>query len=101
MRCPVASNSASPWRAPLPIAQLILADEPTGELDSKTGREMMNLFRTIVREKNVTMLMATHDSIVDDHVDKVLHLRDGRDRYRGGVRTPSPEPETDAARTPA
>jgi ABC-type lipoprotein export system ATPase subunit len=58
--------------------RLILADEPTGELDSKTGSEMMNLFRSVVREDNVTMLMATHDNAVDDHVDKVLHLRDGR-----------------------
>lgn len=58
--------------------RLILADEPTGELDSKTGREMMNLFRSIVRDQNVTMLMATHDSMVDEHVDKVLHLRDGQ-----------------------
>lgn len=57
--------------------RLILADEPTGELDSKTGLEMMNLFRSVVRENNVTMLMATHDNAVDDHVDKVLHLRDG------------------------
>lgn len=58
--------------------RLILADEPTGELDSKTGLEMMNLFRSVVRENNVTMLMATHDNAVDEHVDKVLHLRDGR-----------------------
>jgi ABC-type lipoprotein export system ATPase subunit len=58
--------------------RLILADEPTGELDSKTGQEMMNLFRSVVRENNVTMLMATHDNAVDDYVDKVLHLRDGR-----------------------
>ncbi len=58
--------------------RLILADEPTGELDSKTGQETMNLFRSVVREHNVTMLMATHDNAVDEHVDKVLHLRDGR-----------------------
>jgi ABC-type lipoprotein export system ATPase subunit len=57
---------------------LVLADEPTGELDSKTGREMLSLFRTIVHEQNVTMLMATHDSLVDDYVDQVLHLRDGQ-----------------------
>lgn len=57
---------------------LILADEPTGELDSKTGREMLQLFGDIVHEKNVTMLMATHDSLVDDFVDVVLHLRDGQ-----------------------
>jgi putative ABC transport system ATP-binding protein len=58
--------------------RLILADEPTGELDSKTGLEMMNLFRSMVRDHNATMLMATHDNAVDEHVDKVLHLRDGR-----------------------
>ncbi len=58
--------------------RLILADEPTGELDSKTGREMLTLFKTIVREQNVTMLMATHDSLVDEYVDQVLHLRDGK-----------------------
>jgi ABC-type lipoprotein export system ATPase subunit len=58
--------------------RLILADEPTGELDSKTGREMLKLFQTIVREQNVTMLMATHDSLVDEYVDQVMHLRDGK-----------------------
>jgi ABC-type lipoprotein export system ATPase subunit len=58
--------------------RLILADEPTGELDSKTGVEMMNLFRSVVRDDNSTMLMATHDNAVDEHVDRVLHLRDGR-----------------------
>jgi ABC-type lipoprotein export system ATPase subunit len=57
---------------------LILADEPTGELDSKTGREMLALFQTIVREQNVTILMATHDSLVDEFVDEVFHLRDGQ-----------------------
>lgn len=58
--------------------RLILADEPTGELDSKTGEEMMKLFRSMVRDHNATMLMATHDNAVDAHVDRVLHLRDGR-----------------------
>jgi putative ABC transport system ATP-binding protein len=57
--------------------QIILADEPTGELDTKTGQEILTLFQTIVREENVTMLMATHDNLVDDYVDEVLHLRDG------------------------
>jgi putative ABC transport system ATP-binding protein len=57
--------------------RVILADEPTGELDSKTGHSMLSLFKEIVREQNVTMLMATHDSQVDEYVDKVLHLRDG------------------------
>lgn len=58
--------------------RLILADEPTGELDSTTAREILTLFQTIVREQNVTFLMVTHDSLVDDYVDQVLLLKDGQ-----------------------
>jgi putative ABC transport system ATP-binding protein len=76
--------------------RLILADEPTGELDSKTGAEMMNLFRSVVRDDNVTMLMATHDNAVDEHVDKVLHLKDGRvvtmEEFNAEAE-PDPEPD--------
>ncbi|GAB4580177.1 MAG: ABC transporter ATP-binding protein [Anaerolineales bacterium] len=58
--------------------RLILADEPTGELDSETSLEILDLFRTIVKSQNITMLMATHDSLVDEFVDEVLVLRDGK-----------------------
>ncbi len=58
--------------------QLILADEPTGELDSATGREIMALFRKVVEEERVTLLMVTHDPLVDDYADQVLMLRDGQ-----------------------
>lgn len=58
--------------------KLILADEPTGELDSNTAREILDMFRTIVREQHVTFLMVTHDSLVDDYVDQVLLLKDGQ-----------------------
>lgn len=58
--------------------KLIIADEPTGELDSKTAREVLSLFKHIIRERHITMLMATHDSLVDDYVDQVLHLQDGQ-----------------------
>jgi ABC-type lipoprotein export system ATPase subunit len=75
--------------------RLILADEPTGELDSKTGQEMMNLFRSVVRDNDVTMLMATHDNAVDEYVDRVMHLRDGRvvtlEEFNAEA---EPEPET-------
>ena len=57
---------------------LILADEPTGELDSETAREILGLFQRIVREEKMTMLMASHDSLVDDYVDTVLQLQDGQ-----------------------
>jgi putative ABC transport system ATP-binding protein len=58
--------------------KLIIADEPTGDLDTKTGREVLTLFRKIVHEQNITMLMATHDSLVVDYVDQIMNLQDGQ-----------------------
>jgi ABC-type lipoprotein export system ATPase subunit len=58
--------------------RLILADEPTGELDSTTAREILTLFRQIVEQQNVTLLMVTHDPLVDEYVDRVLLLKDGQ-----------------------
>ncbi len=58
--------------------KLILADEPTGELDSETAREILGLFGRIVNEEKVTVLMASHDSLVDEYVDTILQLRDGQ-----------------------
>ena len=58
--------------------QLILADEPTGELDSTTGREILTLFRRIIEEEHVTFLMASHDGMVDEYVDWILQLKDGQ-----------------------
>jgi len=58
--------------------QLILADEPTGELDSATAREILALFRRIVEEEHVTFLMASHDPLVDEYVDVALQLKDGQ-----------------------
>jgi putative ABC transport system ATP-binding protein len=58
--------------------QLILADEPTGELDSSTAREILALFHSIVQEEDITILMASHDGLVDDYVDSILQLQDGQ-----------------------
>ncbi|MCX6047378.1 MAG: ABC transporter ATP-binding protein [Chloroflexi bacterium] len=58
--------------------KLIIADEPTGDLDTKTGREVLSLFRTIIREQNITMLMATHDNLIVDYVDQIMNLQDGQ-----------------------
>ena len=58
-------------------AQLILADEPTGELDSKTTRELLSFFRELVESQHITMLMVSHDPLVDQYVHQVLTLRDG------------------------
>lgn len=58
--------------------RLILADEPTGELDSTTAREILALFRRIVETEGVTMLMTSHDPIVLEYVDEVIELQDGQ-----------------------
>lgn len=58
-------------------AQLILADEPTGELDSKTTRELLIFFRELVESQHITMLMVSHDPLVDQYVHEVLTLEDG------------------------
>lgn len=57
---------------------LVLADEPTGELDSETAREILGLFQRVVYEENITVLMASHDPLVDDYVDTILQLKDGQ-----------------------
>jgi putative ABC transport system ATP-binding protein len=57
--------------------RLILADEPTGDLDSSTGREIMNIFRKVVDEEHVTLLIATHDPMVETYADQSYHLQDG------------------------
>ena len=58
-------------------AELILADEPTGELDSKTTRELLIFFRELVENQHITMLMVSHDPLVDQYVHEVLTLKDG------------------------
>jgi putative ABC transport system ATP-binding protein len=57
---------------------VLLADEPTGQLDSATGRSIMTLLRSIVRSEGVTAIVATHDPMLIDLADRVLELRDGR-----------------------
>ncbi|HET8586904.1 MAG TPA: ABC transporter ATP-binding protein [Candidatus Limnocylindria bacterium] len=56
---------------------LLLADEPTGQLDSHTGRTIMTLIRALVRSEGVTAIVATHDPILMELADRVLELSDG------------------------
>ena len=57
---------------------LLLADEPTGQLDRETGRQIMRLLRAVVRSEGVTALVATHDPVLIDLADEVLQLQDGK-----------------------
>ncbi|MFI5858832.1 ABC transporter ATP-binding protein [Streptomyces parvulus] len=56
---------------------LLIADEPTGQLDAETGHAVMELLRAVVRSERVTALVATHDATLLDLADRVLELRDG------------------------
>lgn len=56
---------------------LILADEPTGNLDTKTGREIMEIFKKLNQEKNITIILVTHDSEVSQIAHQRIYLRDG------------------------
>jgi len=57
--------------------RLLIADEPTGQLDSQTGREIMQLIQALVRTQGVTAIVATHDPALLNLADTVLELRDG------------------------
>lgn len=58
--------------------EIIFADEPTGNLDSNTSREVMELMQKIVREKNQTLVMVTHDNYLAGFADRIFHIRDGK-----------------------
>ena len=57
---------------------LLLADEPTGNLDHDTGQEIMEILRTLNREQNLTIVMVTHDQAIAARADRIVCLADGR-----------------------
>jgi putative ABC transport system ATP-binding protein len=58
--------------------QLLLADEPTGQLDSETAGQIMRLIRSIVHDEGITAIVATHDPLLMSLADRVLTLKDGQ-----------------------
>ena len=58
--------------------RLLLADEPTGQLDLETARQIMRLIRSIAHGEGITAIVATHDSALIELADRVLELKDGR-----------------------
>ena len=65
-------------RAIVSRPKLIFADEPTAELDTKSGLKIVNLFRHLVDEENMTIVMTTHDPSMIELSDDVIKLEDGR-----------------------
>ena len=88
-------------RALLNDPRIILADEPTGNLDTQTGAEIIELFKTLNREKGITIVFVTHDPEVASHGQRIIHFKDGlveREEAGGGARSAaSPEDDASAA----
>jgi putative ABC transport system ATP-binding protein len=56
---------------------LVLADEPTAALDSKTGRDIVDLLQSLAKQQNCTILLVTHDNRILDIADRIIHMEDG------------------------
>jgi len=58
--------------------RLILADEPTGDLDTKTGQEVIGKLRDLCKKEGATVIMVTHDPIAAEYADRIIQMRDGK-----------------------
>ena len=65
-------------RALINNPKLIFADEPTGNLDTKTGKEIMKLLRELNKKKNLTFIIVTHDDDIAKNSDRIIKLKDGK-----------------------
>lgn len=65
-------------RAIINQPKFIIADEPTGALDSQTSKDIIELFIKLNKEHNTTMILVTHDRKVADQADRIIHILDGR-----------------------
>ena len=83
-------------RALLPRPDVVFADEPTGNLDSRAGAEVLQLLAGSVRETGQTVVMVTHDAVAASYADRVVLLADGR--LVGEIQDPSASSVLDALR---
>jgi putative ABC transport system ATP-binding protein len=76
---------------------LLLADEPTGNLDSKTGAEILMLFQKLHAEKKLTVVYVTHDAFVAHHTGRIIHLMDGKvvrdETIKDPIKAGTPRPD--------
>jgi putative ABC transport system ATP-binding protein len=83
-------------RALLPRPDVVFADEPTGNLDSRSGAEVLSLLRSSVRETGQTVVMVTHDPVAASYADRVVLLADGK--LAGEITAPTTDTVLDALR---
>ncbi|MBW4612866.1 MAG: DevA family ABC transporter ATP-binding protein [Desmonostoc vinosum HA7617-LM4] len=65
-------------RALVAQPKLVLADEPTSSLDSKTGRDVVDIIQSLAQEEGCSVLLVTHDARILDIADRIVHMEDGR-----------------------
>ena len=78
INCQEGNNNVAIARAIINDPKFIIADEPTGALDSKTSQDIMELFVKLNKEQNTTIIMVTHDREVAEKADRIIHILDGR-----------------------
>ncbi|MFC1659237.1 ABC transporter ATP-binding protein [Pseudomonadota bacterium] len=72
-------------RALINNPSVIFADEPTGNLDTKTGEEIMNLFQQLNHEKKITIVVVTHESNIASYSNRIIHIKDGIRDFDGSI----------------
>jgi putative ABC transport system ATP-binding protein len=65
-------------RALVTEPSIVLADEPTGNLDSRSGVEVMAILQQLNRDHGITVVLVTHDANVARHAERIIHIKDGR-----------------------
>lgn len=82
--------------------EIVFADEPTGNLDSKTSREVMDIIKNMAKANNQTIVMVTHDRELAEYADRIIHIRDGiiEEIVEVQPKTPADNKETDTQMEP-
>ncbi|MDD2839720.1 MAG: ABC transporter ATP-binding protein [Rickettsiales bacterium] len=72
-------------RALINNPSVVFADEPTGNLDSKTGDEIMKIFQSLNEEKHITIVMVTHEPDIAEYSKRLIHIKDGIKEFDGTI----------------